>query len=270
MLGDESYELYPDRGIAINTQFMHQAAKQQAATISSTLRNGASKSATIKGTIVRDGKECFEIETTMSEDTLAAFNKSVSADLQKMIPKGERVLIEKHTYLLVEMESVSQSGTILTKSEFKEVSPQAELADDLFLLPDGIEFQKPTTIEEYMKLLVAMLKPPSANLAPRAKPRVPPVTAMLIPPVMGPVKIDPKSGRAIAAVPPGMTRAEFDRVIAEKVVGIRATTKAEPESLGMSTVRIAGIAASLLTGLVFLAAIVQRRFSRARASSLRS
>ncbi len=74
IFGEESYDVFPTHGIAIDTKFMLQGAKTQASTISATLGGRVANSSKIKRTVVRNGNECYEIETSISSDVISALN----------------------------------------------------------------------------------------------------------------------------------------------------------------------------------------------------
>ncbi len=213
-LGEEYYDAYPTLGIAIDSQFIFKGANEQASTIASTLKAGTANSAKIKGMVTRDGRECYEIETAIAPDILTALSQLLPKSNRKMLPAGNRYVVDKETFLIVEMETVSQTGESTIKMEYKDIVLKPVLADELFLLPLGMEVQKPKSIREY-SAIVAKIHHAEARakypIAPRSPPlvRVPQILPTDRPPPLGPIKYDLK-GRAIVPVPPGMTQLEFD------------------------------------------------------------
>ncbi len=157
--GDKSYELYLEHRVAIDTQFVYQGARSQAASILSMLGGKAAESSKILGTVQRDGKECYEIESTLLPDVVASLVKAAPPETKNMMPAKFRYVIEKNTNLMVEMETVSQNGSPLSKVEYKDVTLRSDLSDDLFLLPPGLELKTPKSLEEYMTLVVDMMSP---------------------------------------------------------------------------------------------------------------
>ncbi len=214
MLGEDSFDAYPTLGIAIDTKFMFHGAKTQAAAIAATLQPGTTSSAKIKGMVTRAGRECYEIETTVPAEAIAAFSQLLPENARKMLPTGNRFVIDQETFLMVETATISYAGQPTMMTEFKDIVLNANLSDEIFLLPVGMEVQKPKSIREY-SAIVAKIHHAEARakypIAPRSPPlvRVPQILPTDRPPPLGPIKYDLK-GRAIVPVPPGMTQLEFD------------------------------------------------------------
>src|SRR5439155_22909887 len=146
--------------------FMYQAAKGQAVSISSLLGGKAAESAKIAGTVSRAGKECFEIESTLAPEAVAALAKASTPEAKPMLPAGFRYVIDKQSYLMVEMATISRTGSVLSKSEFKDITPQPDLLDSFFLLPVGLDVKQPRSIGEYMSLVSDLQRSQLAPMAP--------------------------------------------------------------------------------------------------------
>ena len=214
MLGEDSFDAYPTLGIAIDTKFMFHGAKTQAATIAATLQPGTTSSAKINGMVTRDGRECYEIETTVPAEAIAAFSQLLPENARKMLPTGNRFVIDQETFLMVETATISYAGQPTMTTEFKDIVLNSNLSDEIFLLPVGMEVQKPKSIREYSAIVAKIHHAEADAKYPRKPPSPPPVPEPLrIPtdrsPPLGPIKFD-ANGRAIAFVPPGMTQLEFD------------------------------------------------------------
>jgi hypothetical protein len=264
VVGDESYDIYPDQGVAVDTQFMRNSAQSQAATLSAALGVRAAHSAILKGTVRRGGKLCFEIETTYSPQVTALVGKTLSDKARKLLPKGNRFYIDKDTYVLVEMEVISQTGALIAKMEYKDITPHPDLPDELFLPPDGLEVRKPQSLKEYADL-VAELRKPLLTALPAAPDLQGPreITPPLPPPArLGPLEVEPTTGRATVAVPPGMSREDFARLVAEKRAELRVARKGEPQVIGMSIGRKIGISVSLITIIALLTILSLQRLAK--------
>lgn len=214
MLGEDSFDAYPTLGIAIDTKFLFHGAKSQAATIAATLQPGTTNSAKIKGMVTRDGRECYEIETTVAAEAIAAFSQLLPENARKMLPTGNRFVIDKETFLMVETETISYAGQPTMTMEFKDIVLNPNLSDEMFLLPVGMEVQKPKSIREYSAIVSKIIQAEVDAKYPVTPPSPPFVPEPLkIPtdrsPPLGPIKFD-ANGRAIPPVPPGMTQLEFD------------------------------------------------------------
>ena len=114
---------------------------------------------------------------------------------------------------MVETEALSESGSVLSKVEFRDIKLQAELSDDLFLLPNGLEIHKPKSIKDYLALvsLITMPNRPERTVSePAGAARV--LALGPASPPLGPVRVDPVTGDAIAPVPAEMSSEEFQRL----------------------------------------------------------
>jgi hypothetical protein len=267
LLGEESYELYPDHGVAINTNFLYEKMMSQASALSAALGGAATQSVKMKGIVLRQGADCFAIETTFPPKVTALLAKTLSDEARKKLPRGNRLYIDKDTYLLVEMETISQTGAVILKMAIKDVTQDADLADDLFLPPNGIDMETPKSMAEYVALVGSMLTAQRPRIRPPAPSVQPPrLNRRARSGPMGRVTVDPKTGRAIAPLPPGMTRAEFDRRLAEKRAALRSASKAGPAPIGMSTPRKIGILVSCFM-ILALVAIIARQAARKSSSA---
>lgn len=170
--GDKSYELYLEHRVAIDTRFKYQAARSQATSILSMLGGKPAESSKIIGTVNHGGKDCYEIESTLASDVVAALVKAAPPTVRSMMPAKFRYVIEKDTHLMVETEVISQQRSSISKVEFKDIKLRPDLSDDFFQLPPGLEVKKPKSMGEYMSLVVDMVRPKIAAI-PKELPRRP-------------------------------------------------------------------------------------------------
>jgi hypothetical protein len=216
--GDKSYELYLEHRVAIDTRFMLGAAKSQAASISSMLGTKAAGSSKLLGTVQRDGRDCYQIESALTPDVVASLAKAAPSQAQGVIPAKFRYVIDKSTHFIVEQETLLQDGSPLSKAELRDVTPQPDLSDDFFQLPPGLEVKTPKSMNEYMSIVDEMLfpkmppvtaepfDPPPAVLPP--KPPVPPRPARKPTPGANPgdqIELEPMAtGRVVVLVLSGV------------------------------------------------------------------
>lgn len=212
VLGNDSYDAFPSHGIALDTRFMLQKGKAQASTIASAIEGQPANSAKIIGMVVRDGRECYQVETTISPSVIAAFSKTLPENARKMLPSGNRFIIDKETFLMVEVETLSGTSSSTNKQEYKDIVLNPAFSNELFLLPVGLDVQKPNSIMEYSAVVSEIIQsrlPISDNDIdiPSDIKTEPPLPRR---PRLGPVTIDPATGEAIPPLPIGMTRLEFN------------------------------------------------------------
>lgn len=198
-VGAESYEIYADKGIVIDTSFMQQSVVQQATGISQSL-GGTPVVGTfvLNGIVEFNGKRCFELAKKVPSDVMAMLLKQVPESANDMIPIESRRYIDMESYVLVGLESYASSGERLTQSLYSDIAKPSALPNDLFLPPNGAKVLKPASMAAYVASVLDVTQPKSSEPQP-----------------LGPIKIDPKTGLAIAPVPPGMTEEDFKRRVDE-------------------------------------------------------
>src|SRR5262249_15031614 len=90
---NKSYELYLDQAVAVETTFIFQAARDQAAGITKQLPNSTMGASRIVGSGQHDGHDCFDIETTVASDVFAALLKVAPPNVRDAVPAVYRQLI---------------------------------------------------------------------------------------------------------------------------------------------------------------------------------
>jgi hypothetical protein len=199
VVGAESYEVYADKGIVIDTSFMQQSVLQQVAGISQSLGDAAVMGTfVLKGIVEFNGKRCFELVKTVPSDVVAMLLKQVPENAKGMIPVESRQYIDSESYVLVGLEGYSSSGERVTQSLYADITKPSALQNDLFLPPNGSKVLKPTSMPAYVASVLDVTQPKLSESQP-----------------LGPIKIDPKTGLAIAPVPPGMTEEDFKRRVSK-------------------------------------------------------
>jgi hypothetical protein len=212
--GRESYEFHPEQGVGIDMSLMQQSALTRAANIAEALGEKASAVNRVSTALI-GGRECYEITKSFSPDALAAMSKSLPDSAKKQIwaklPREEQTLIDKQTFVRIATRTVSQSGSTISESEYRDIEHSVDLPDDLFLPPDGIELLKPRSLEEYVGMITQMLQP-RRELVPM-RPAITLRKPMLPPPRSRRPQIDPRTGRIISPLRPGENRNEADRLL---------------------------------------------------------
>ncbi len=234
--GNESYEVYADKGLVIDTSFMQQMAGQQAAGLSQAL-GGTSAMGTLalRDTDEFNGKRCFNLVTAVPTDVLTMALKQLPAAAKDKFPVESRQYIDVESYVLMGMESYSSSGERLTQSFYSDIVRPVTLSNELFLPPSGARVVKPTSMTAYVATVLDVTRPPEA-------PRQP----------LGKLTIDPRTGLAIAPPPPGMTQEEFDR-------GVREAREKALIEMGTRPIRStfwSGPRAVLVGGMLVVLAVV--------------
>jgi outer membrane lipoprotein-sorting protein len=149
------YELYPDANVAIDQDFMlktmQQISQGRKESSLSLLGNFYSYAAKLIGLSTYEGKNCFDIQAIMPPE--------VQTNLQAMLPEKagkldieQQYLIETNTYHILQTKVFSQ-GSPISKMEFKDIEMTAELPNDLFMVPKGYKIEKPSSLEEYAKIV---------------------------------------------------------------------------------------------------------------------
>jgi hypothetical protein len=162
-LGKSSYELYPDNGVGIDTSFRLQSVSDLASVAAETIGSKLSDPAQVKQIVRPDGRECFELTTVFPSEVLSAMRYigtgAASRQAETSLPREKRILIDKNTFVMIETRIVSQTGTTIFESIYQNVEHPADLRDDMFLPPDGIELWKPKNKQEYSNLVKELFDP---------------------------------------------------------------------------------------------------------------
>ena len=180
--GETNFELFPTKHLAINKHLIKENIVKQAQSAASQRKNPSARtSLRLVGTVEHDGRQCYEIESILPTDVIAAVAKTMPNVSTAMVPAKTRQLIDKKSYLLVLRESILADGTSTSKIEYKDISPQPDLTDDFFQVPTGFEVRTPATSEEYVVMVSDVLVPTLA--AQEFKP-------MPVPPLRQPPKLE--------------------------------------------------------------------------------
>jgi hypothetical protein len=162
-LPGNTFDIYPNHGVLIDLEFMSdhsKAIKDQTQKAVTAFGDVDRETTSLVGMINESGKECFEIETRINHGFQQAISHMFGADIS-LVPARQRFLIAKDTYELIATEQISASGDLISRSAFSKFVHAPDLADEMFLPPDGMEVQKPKSMEEYLgaiKLLFALPK----------------------------------------------------------------------------------------------------------------
>jgi hypothetical protein len=207
ILGKSICEFYLDHGVGIDTSFLMQSVASQGAAMSANLGGNARGTSTVRTLVSEDGREFLEITTFYPPNIFTAIADGLPATMKKrsetIIPLETRTLIDRKTFQTVETRTVSQAGSTISLTEYRDIERPADLGDDLFLPPDGLELLKPQGTHEYVNMLRAIhsMPPPQAEARERAA-VVRPKPLPMLPQRMGRPEIDPRTGRIIPTFPP--------------------------------------------------------------------
>ena len=176
--GEDNYDLFLERRLAIDTKVAFQPGKDLIAAITSKPGVRTGNWERLAGTVKRNGVDCYVIESALPAKERDALSKVVPAGTAGLIPAMSRQVIDKRTWLVVETESLSSSGASLSKVELKDITAQPDLADDFFVVPANFEIKKPASMTEYLDLMIGILTPKSVT----ASASLGPLTARVAPP----------------------------------------------------------------------------------------
>jgi hypothetical protein len=217
IVGKSVSEFYLDHGVGIDMSNMINSVASQATAMS--LNPGAPAAGTLKVRTVsnEDGRECFEVTRFHPPHLIAAVSnglpEAVKKRIEARIPMETRTLIDRKTFEMVETRTVSQTGSTISLSEYREIEQPVELSDDLFLPPDGLELLKPEGPQEYIRMLRDILSTNFVQPQIRQRPEIMrPKPLLVLPPRMGRPKIDPRTGRIIPRQPLRARRGELHRL----------------------------------------------------------
>lgn len=188
----QALEWHPKTGLAIDKSLFGEAMLAQAAAIRQAVPSGAMSRLLDPETI--DGVEHYVVETTIPQGFADAIAKMLS--LSKPFSGTSRSWVDSRSFHLRKV--VNAAGEM----EYRDVRQGIELPNDLFLPPEGMTFEKPTTIHEYVKIVSREARRAAEAPIPKIEPR------QVGPPIWDPVKKTWKG-----AAPPGWTQEEWDATV---------------------------------------------------------
>jgi len=158
MYGDNSYDLYLEQRIAVDTSVLRTEVKSTpgVSQLLSTIQDtGATLNLT--RTFTDNGREYHEIEQAMpiTEELLA----NLPPQMAQSIPAKTRFIVDAETFLIHAKETISSNGTRIAKLQFLGFEPMPDLTDDIFQVPEGFEILSPKSIHEYATLTRSILAP---------------------------------------------------------------------------------------------------------------
>ena len=66
------------------------------------------------GSVRYDGKDCYEIESTLASSVVTPLAKSAPTDAKRMMPAKSGYVIDKNKHFLLQMEVLLQNGSSLS------------------------------------------------------------------------------------------------------------------------------------------------------------
>lgn len=85
-LGNDTFEVYPDYGVLMDLGFMHEHlknVKEQTLHALTALGDFNKGDATVLGSVVHDGKDCFEIESVVASELQQFFSKMMPPEASR-------------------------------------------------------------------------------------------------------------------------------------------------------------------------------------------
>jgi hypothetical protein len=227
----------------------------------------AFSTAQVKELVMDDGRECFEITTDPSNRS--PFNANVSTQTVN----ETRMVIDKKTFLIVETQLLSQTGSTISRSEYRDIEHPTDLRDELFIPPNGIEFFEPQGTQEYVTMVTDILKQQPEKLATRQKAGgIRRKSSSTRSDRRAHSAIEPDAAPPASRLPPATIREEFEHNIAARMADGRAAKAHGPSASTDKTARSGWFIAILSAALVALALglLARRRLVSPDATTRRS
>ena len=234
-----AYEWRPNTGLAIDKTLLGEVMLAQAAAIRQSVPSAATMKLLEPETI--DGSEHYVIETTVPQGFADAIAKALS--ITTPFSGTTKSWINAETFHLRRM--ITAAGEM----EYLDIKQSAELPNDRFLPPEGMTFQKPKTVDEYIEIITSTSRA-------KPKPRIKIETQNLDPPIW-----DPEAKTWKLSAPPGWTQKDWDAYVVDM--------PSEPSDLEKQAQRPTESAKKsrswlLSANLAILAALVAYAFLRGR------
>jgi hypothetical protein len=234
-----AYEWQPNTGLAIDKTLLGEVMLAQAAAIRQSVPSGATMKLLEPETI--DGAEHYVIETTVPQGLADAIAKALS--ITTPFSGATKSWINANTFQLRRM--ITAAGEM----EYLDIKQGIDLPNDLFLPPEGMTFQKPKTVDEYIEIITSTSRA-------KPKPRIKIETQKLDPPIW-----DPEAKTWKLSAPPGWTQKDWDAYVVDMPSEPSAIEKpAQQTSESAKTSR----SWLLYANLAILAALLAYAFIRRR------
>jgi len=187
------YEWQPKIGLAIDKTLLGKAMFAQAESLAHLVPSGATMRL-LKPELI-DGAEHYVIETTYPQGLIDAVTKMFS--IATPFSGAVRSWINTETFQLRRM--TNPTGEM----QYLNINQRIDLPNELFLPPEGMTFQKPTTEQQYLEIITKAMapKPRPIRIIERQK---------LDPPIW-----DPEAKTWKSSAPPGWTQKEWDAYVVE-------------------------------------------------------
>jgi hypothetical protein len=251
-VGEEHYEWYPKTKIGIDIGLIRGRIKDQAAALAATPASGKLNSEVrFLPETTRSGRRCYVVEEIVPKTLLAAVASTLPTAAKAPMFGTRHSVIDKETLLLYEVsakDAEAKHEQIITMSDVRKGD---NFPRDLLLPPDGYDFKRVASIEEYVAMMT------------RGAWGEKDATAKVV--RVGRTKIDPDTGRYIVPTPEGMTREQFDHMVRDldlKQQHQRASDRQQARENAKNTRLIIYLIIGLillLTSAVFIRLRVQRR-----------
>ena len=234
-----AYEWQPNTGLAIDKTLLGEVMLAQAAAIRQSVPSGATMKLLEPETI--DGAEHYVIETTVPQGLADAIAKALS--ITTPFSGATKSWINAETFHLRRL--ITAAGEM----EYLDIKQGIDLPNDLFLPPEGMTFQKPKTVDEYIEIITSTSRA-------KPKPRIKFERQKIAPPFWDPVA---KTWKASA--PPGWDQKEW-----EAYVDSMPSQPSELEKQAQQPTESAKTSRSwvLYANLTILAALITYAFLRNR------
>jgi hypothetical protein len=202
-LDEKTYDIYPQKNVVVDTQFMGLAARKQAESVLQGLGGAAPGNLTVVGGAEEGRSNRITLESSITSIAANALLKALPVAVQERVPVKTHMVIDATSYDLLETLQYSSSGQLVARSVITEINRSDEIPNDLFLLPDAETILSPKSASEYASIIMQQLPPRKTGI-----PHFPKVTIPK-PKHLGPITFDQNTGRPIAPVPPGVSAEEF-------------------------------------------------------------
>jgi len=153
-----------------------------------------------------DGEECWVVEEILPSGIIDSMLATLG--VAGPIPRGTRSAVGKQSGRLIETTQLWRNDDGPENvTRYSDITPNAELSNDLFLPPDDVAFTKVNSIEEYAKLESEAAVESLKGFRPwdDVKPIEPP-------------PFDAAKGQYVIPPPPGFTAEEYDAAVSRFVL----------------------------------------------------
>lgn len=157
-----AWKFYSNEGVALEVPIwleeFQREAEEFASLIPSAVEAEGWDPPVVVEAIELEGDIFYRIEMTLSDQSRLQIERLVPREARNLTPARRLFLINSRDHVLRSLESLTPTGSSLSKHEFREVAIHPEIPGDAFQPPAGAEIRIVTSLPEYIAETKSIVK----------------------------------------------------------------------------------------------------------------